>query len=159
MNKLFVFAIGVCLIVLAAPFGAGAQTPAAAATLKGVITDPSGATVPDALVQLRGPGGEYRARTQATGQYTVGPVRPGKYSVRVIAKGFTLYQVQDVDVSNQATLDVQLAITAEAQVVNVEAEANSVSTDPTQNGGAIVIGEKELATLSDDPDEIGRAHV
>ena len=69
------------------------------------------------------------------GQYTAGPVRPGKYTVRVIAKGFTLYQQQEVDISASVSLDVQLSITAEAQVVNVEAEANNVSTDPTQNRG------------------------
>ena len=154
MNRLFLYALVVCLVFVAAPIGVTAQTAAPTASLKGVVTDPSGATVPDAMVQLRGPGGEYRARTQATGQYTVGPVRPGKYSVRVLAKGFTLFQVQDVDISSAANLDVQLSITAEAQVVNVEAEANSVSTDPTQNGGALVLGEKELATLSDDPDEL-----
>jgi len=38
--------------------------------------------------------------------------------------------------------------------VNVEDEANSVSTDPTANGTALVLREKELAALSDDPDEL-----
>ena len=47
---------------------AWAQT-APQASLKGVVTDPSGALVPDALVQLRGPGGERRAKTDVSGQY------------------------------------------------------------------------------------------
>ena len=53
------------------------------------------------------------------------------------------------------TLNVQLTIQEEAQVVNVEDEVNSsVSVDPSANGDALVLGQKELATLSDDPDEL-----
>jgi hypothetical protein len=53
-------------------------------------------------------------------------------------------------------LDVQLVIAAESQVVNVEAEANSVSADTAENGDALVVKEKELAALSDDPDELSQ---
>ena len=125
-----------------------------AATLKGTITDPSGASAPDALVQLRGPGGEYRAKTDAAGQYTINGVQDGKYLVRVIAKGFSVNQKQDVEINGAMTYDAQLTIEAETQVVNVEAEANHVTTDPGQNGGALVLGQRELAALSDDPDEL-----
>ena len=50
------------------------------------------------------------------------------------------------------SLDYQFSIEANAQVINVEDEANSVSTDPTQNGAAIVIGQSQIDALSDDPD-------
>jgi hypothetical protein len=139
-------ALFVCLLI------AAAQVPTA--TLSGTITDPSGASTPDALVQLRGAGGEYRARTDATGKYTIGSIQPGKYLVRVIAKGFSVTEKQDLDISGTTTFDAQLVIEAETQVVNVEAEANKVTVDPGQNGGALVLGQKELATLSDDPDEL-----
>lgn len=132
-----------------------AQAPAPT-SLHGTVTDPSGALVPDALVQLRGPGGEQRIKTDSTGQYSFPSLRPGKYLVRVIAKGFTVAQRPDVNVTGAATLDVQLVIEAESQVVNVEEEANKVTTDPAANGGAIVLGEKELAALSDDPDELAQ---
>ena len=39
-------------------------------------------------------------------------------------------------------------------MVNVEDEANRVSTDASSNGAALVLRQKELATLSDDPDEL-----
>ena len=132
-----------------------AQTPPAP-SLHGVVTDPSAAVVPGALVQLRGPGGEQRQTTNVSGEYSFPSLRPGKYLVRVIAKGFTVGQKQDVDISAPATLDMQLTIQAEAQVLNVEDEANQVSSDPASNGGALVLKERDLDTLSDDPDELSQ---
>ncbi len=128
------------------------QSPSAG--LRGLITDPSGASVPAALVQLRGPGGEQRATTNEAGRYEFASLRPGKYMVRVIAKGFTISQRRDLQVTGAATLDVQLTIEAQSQVVNVEDEANKLSLEPEENASALVLGEKELAALSDDPDEL-----
>jgi hypothetical protein len=144
-------ALILCLISLA-PAGM-AQTPATPA-LRGTITDPSGAFVPGALVQLRGPGGEQRKTTGVDGKYEFPAVRAGKYNVRVIAKGFTVSGRQDFEISGPMVLDAQLTIESETQVLNVEDEANSVSADPTSNGSALVLKEKELAALSDDPDEL-----
>lgn len=128
------------------------QTPSA--SLRGTITDPSGASVPAALVQLIGPAGQQRATTDETGQYAFPSLRPGKYLVRVIAKGFSVSQRRDFEISTAATLDVQLDIETQTQVVNVEDEAAKVSTEPDSSASALVLGEKELATLSDDPDEL-----
>src|SRR5260370_24693215 len=131
---------------------AAAQAPPA--SLHGVVTDPSGAVVPGALVQLRGPAGEQRSTPDQSGQYAFPSLRPGKYLVRVIVKGFSVNQKPNVDISGSTSLDVQLVIAAESQVVNVEDEAGKVGVDPTSNSSAIVVGEKELEALSDDPDEL-----
>ena len=140
-------------LLLSLSIGATAQT---AAGLRGVVTDPSGASVPGAVVQLRGNGLDRRTTTDAAGKYAIQPVNPGKYTVRVIAKGFTLVERQDFEIGNAATLDMQLEIAAENQVVNVQDEANTVSTDTAENGDALVLKEKELAALSDDPDELSQ---
>ena len=134
------------------------QAQSAPASLHGTVTDPSNALVPEALIQLRGPGGERRATTDTSGQYGFPALPAGKYNVRVIAKGFTVGQRQNLDVSGAAVFDFQLTIEAESQVVNVEDEANkvSVNTDPNSNGGALVLGQKELQALSDDPDELAQ---
>jgi hypothetical protein len=144
---------GIVLSFAACAFSLAAQTPPAA-SLRGVVTDPSGALVPGALVQLRGLGGEQRATTDISGQYAFPAVRPGKYLMRVIVKGFSVSQKQNFEISGPVSLDVQLVIAAEAQVVNVEDEAGRVGTDPTSNASAIVLGERELEALSDDPDEL-----
>ena len=125
-------------------------------SLNGVVTDPSGALVPGALIQLRGPGGEQRKATDGSGRYSFLSLRPGKYLVRVIAKGFTVAQKPDLEITAPVVFDVQLTIQAEAQVLNVEDEANKVNADPGSNGGALILREKELATLSDDPDELSQ---
>ena len=132
---------------------ASAQT-APTLALRGTVTDPSGANVPGALVQVLGTGREQRAKTDESGQYVFRTLAAGKYRVRVIAKGFTLSERPAVDIAPGTVLDVQLTIQAESQVVNVESEANTVSVDPESNGGALVLKEKELAALSDDPDEL-----
>ncbi len=130
------------------------QAQPASPSLHGVVTDPSGAFIPGAIVQLLGPAGEQRTKTDNLGRYSFASLRPGKYTVRTIAKGFSVDQKTDVEIAGATELNSQLVIQAESQVVNVEDEANSVSTDPTANGTALVLHEKELAALSDDPDEL-----
>jgi hypothetical protein len=145
------FALALLMLCCAAVMPA--QTPSA--SLQGVITDPSGGVVPGALVQLRGSGPEQRAATDDTGRYKFDVLHPGKYTVRVIAKGFTI-SAREMNLTSADTLNVQLTIEADSQVVNVEAEANNVSADPSSNGGAIILRQRELAALSDDPDELSQ---
>lgn len=145
-----------CLMVLCVTAGwwAPLRGQSVTATLQGQITDPSGAAVPAALVQVLGGGKQWRGSTVSDGTYQVAGIKPGIYTVRVIAKGFTVALRREVEIREGDRLDVQLTIESEAQVVNVEAEANRVSVDPTENSGALVLGEKQLAALSDDPDEL-----
>lgn len=128
------------------------STPA----LQGVVTDPSGAIVPGASVESRGPGGVQRSRADESGHYSLSVQRPGKYAVRVTAKGFGASEKRDVDVGGPITLDFQLAVESDAQVLTVKDDAAAVNTEPTSNGTALVLGEKELAALSDDPDELAQ---
>lgn len=125
-----------------------------ALTLKGTVTDPSGAFAPNTLVQLRGAAGEQRTRSDLQGAYQFVNLKPGDYTVRFILKGFTVTQKKVTLASESVTLDAQLAIEASAQVVTVEEDAAALDTDPASNAGAIVLREKELAALSDDPDEL-----
>jgi hypothetical protein len=109
------------------------------------------------VVQLRGPGGEQRKTTDGAGKYAFPSLQPGKYQVRAAARGFAVFVKPEVEITAPATLDIQLEIQTEAQTLNVEADAKTtVSVDADSNGGALVLGEKELATLSDDPDELSQ---
>ena len=130
-----------------------AQT-APAPNLHGAVTDPSGASVPGALVALRGAGPEQHTTTDAVGNYAFASVKPGKYLFRVAAKGFTAFERQNVEITRPTVLDAQLLIEGEKQVVNVAEETNAVSAEAADNGSALVLKEKELAALSDDPDEL-----
>jgi hypothetical protein len=147
MKTLSNLALFVCLA--AHSFG---QTP----SLHGTVTDPSGALVPGALIQLRGPGAEQRSTSDDKGQYSFATLQPGKYTVRIIAKGFSVGTKQGYEITSPQTLDIQLTIEAESQVVNVEETAGQVTTDPGSNGDALVLHAKELEALSDDPDELAQ---
>jgi hypothetical protein len=140
----------VCLPVLlcAGAFGQNGEN------IHGVVTDPSGAVVPNAVVLVKGASGDFHTKTDGSGKYAVNNLTAGKYIVAVGAKGFAISKSSEIAVASAVNLDVQLVIKGESQVVNVEDEVNSVTTDTTSNGTALILGQKELAALSDDPDEL-----
>jgi hypothetical protein len=83
-------------------------------SLRGTLTDPSGAWIAGTIIQLRGPAREERANTD---QYAFPRLAPGKYQVRITAKGFSAAQKKDSDIQYPQILRAQLAIQGEAQVV------------------------------------------
>ena len=129
---------------------------AQAASLRGTVTDPSGAAVPAAIVQLVGPGGERRASTVHTGAYAFPSLASGRYRIRVVAKGFSVAERTSLSLRGDTVLDMQLAIEPDAQVVNVEDELARVSTNPAANGGAVMMRGRQIGALSDDPDELAQ---
>jgi hypothetical protein len=130
---------------------AGAQTTAA--SLRGLITDPSGSAIPGAVVSVA----NRTAQSDATGQYQFGGIAPGTYTVRVTANGFTPYEKQGyaVGAGRAQTLDIALTLqTQNEQVTVTAAEAAKVDTDPSNNAGALVLEKTELEALPDDPDDL-----
>lgn len=121
--------------------------------LRGTVTDPSGAAVPGAVVQARGPGGNHRARTNSSGEYVFPSLIPGRYQVRIAAKDFTVVSIE-IAIEAPVVFDAQLVIQTGKQVVNVDDQLRGVSARADANGGALVLRARELAVLSDDPDEL-----
>ncbi len=115
--------------------------------LQGTVTDPSGAAVPGATVQA----GDHHTKTNAAGQYTFPSLAPGRYHLRITAKGFATIST---DIAVPTTYDAQLAIQTSKEVVNVEDQSHGVSPEPESNGGTLVLRSRQLAALSDDPDEL-----
>jgi hypothetical protein len=124
------------------------------ASLRGTVTDPFGAVVPGALVQLRGSGHQQRARTGDTGQYWFRTLAPGRYHVRISARGFATVEKKDLLIEQPRFFDTQLVIQTEKQVIQVEDGLRHVSAEPQSNGGAVLLGQKQIGILSDDPDEL-----
>src|SRR5580704_70655 len=133
------------LVSLAGP-AAWAQT---APSLRGTITDPSGASIPQAVVQLRSGGRNQRVTTSVDGKYSFGALTVGKYQLRITASGFAATERGDIEINTPTVLDIQLAIQTEAQAVTVQDRVNGVNVDPSSNAAALVLGAKELAALSD----------
>ena len=104
-------------------------------------------------MQLRGPR-ELRARTGPEGQFAFPSLPAGVYQLRITAKGFTPAQKQDLAIERPQVLDTRLAIHGEAQVVIVPDELRGVNATAEANAARIVLRQRQLAALSDDPDEL-----
>jgi len=125
-------------------------------TIKITVKDPSAAVVPGAAIHVTGAGQTRDDKTDGQGAYTVS-LPPGQYTVRVTAPGFVTTTQQNVAVtSGQASpLDIALDIVAQAAQVDVTSSTvGTVSVDPSQNAGAIVLSEADLDALPDDPDDL-----
>ncbi|MGA2484134.1 MAG: carboxypeptidase regulatory-like domain-containing protein [Candidatus Acidiferrales bacterium] len=126
-------------------------------TLRGQVTDPSGGAVPGASVLVKSASGELTTGTSnRDGVYEFKNLAAGTYDVQVRAKGFAIFEANEVTIAaDQAQkLDVKLAIEEQQQKVVVEAESPTVDVNPENNVGAIVLKQEDLKALSDDPDEL-----
>jgi hypothetical protein len=134
--------------------GLAAQTPSGA--LRGQITDPSGAVIPNAsVIMTPAAGSPIVVQSNAQGMYEFKTLQPGKYILTVAAEGFTLYENDNVVIADQPLkLNVAMTIEVQTQKVQVSDTAPTVDVNPSNNAGAIVISGKELEALPDDPDEL-----
>ena len=128
-----------------------------AGTLRCQVNDPSGGVVTQATVLVTSETGQTQAlQGNKDGVYEFRGLAPGKYSMKVIAKGFAPYEQQGVEVSagQVQKLAISLLIEEEVQKITVSGEAPTVSVNPENNASSLVISGKELDSLSDDPDEL-----
>jgi hypothetical protein len=150
------------LVACAAFFAALLLAPVASAqtatgTLRGQVTDPSGAAVPQATVAMTPSTGEtITIKTTATGTYEIKGLAPGVYVLTVNASGFTVFESDSVQISagQIQRVDARLVLAAQQQKIDVSGEAVHVDVSPENNAGAVVIQGKDLEALSDDPDEL-----
>lgn len=152
VDRLFCFFL---LFTLALSLSASfAQAPTGA--LRGQVTDPSGAAITGAsVVMTPATGAPIVVSSNAQGMYEFKSLAPGKYSLTVVAEGFTLFENDNVVIADQALrLNVPMVIAVAEQKVNVSDTAPTVDVNPSSNAGAITISGKELEALPDDPDEL-----
>lgn len=140
----------------AAQAQASVQAPSAAATVRGLITDPDGAIIPGATVLLtpaKGNGASVKSGSDGTFR---AQVPAGTYTVSISMEGFATYNRPGVKVTagQSLTLDAKLIVGDQTQVINVVSDAATVSVDPDNAASSTVIKGKDLEALSDDPDEL-----
>lgn len=163
MKHLSVFILAILipatLIGLVAP--ASAQSPAGSSTttgtLRGQVTDPSGAVVANATVAVLVSGGQtHSATTNRSGGYEIGNLPPGKYTVTANAQGFAVFVQNDVGVAagQVAQFNIALDINVQQEKVNVQSEGPQLDVNPSNNASAVVLSGKDLEALPDDPDEL-----
>jgi len=137
-------------------FVGGLLAQDATGALRGQVADPSGAAIPGAsVIMTPAEGSPIVIKSDAQGNYEFKTLPPGKYVLTVAAAGFTLYENDNVEVTNQLLrLNVTMTIEVETQKVQVSDTAPTVDVNPNNNAGAIIISGKELEALPDDPDEL-----
>jgi hypothetical protein len=102
--------------------------------VRGAITDPSGAVIPGATVDLTNElsGFDRTTTTDATGQFTFSNVPFNPYRIDVTAKGFA-HLSQDVEIRSSLGISVKLVlqIAGASQTVTVESGGDLIEDDPT----------------------------
>ena len=132
-----------------------AQVPVG--SVRGQVTDPSGAAVVGATVIVLPPeGASSSATTNRDGIFEVKPLAPGKYTVQVFAQGFAQFSVSDVAVvaGSPVVLNVHLAIEEQREKVVVSDSTTQLDTSSGSNANSLTLKGKDLEALSDDPDEL-----
>jgi len=155
--RVFYIAILFVFVSVFAPNGpARAQAPSTG-SLHGQVTDPSGSTVSGAAVLLTAPNGNsIDTVTNKDGFYEANGLAPGIYSIKVVATGFGLFTAANIVVKAGQVQTLKIALTLEQQrlEIHVEDSPTQLDVNPENNAGAIILKDKDLEALSDDPDEL-----
>jgi hypothetical protein len=126
--------------------------------VRGTVTDPTGAVIPNATVSFTTPDGHTAASATSTdsGAYRAANLAPGTYIVIATATGFAPSTSKAITVTagQSRQFDISLTIAVEQQQVEVNANTPTVSVAPDSNANSLVITGKDLDALSDDPDEL-----
>ncbi|MGI9035889.1 MAG: carboxypeptidase regulatory-like domain-containing protein [Pyrinomonadaceae bacterium] len=128
-------------------------------SITGQVVDSLGGVVNGAtVIAVDANAKEKSVTTTKDGAFTIGGLAPGKYTVRVVAPRFGLYENSDVEVKSGEKQELTVALSVEAikEEVQINADAG-VSTDPDANTSAIVLKGKDLDALPDDPDDLQAA--
>jgi Carboxypeptidase regulatory-like domain len=100
--------------------------------LAGMVTDPSGAVLPNISVTLTNPstGSKQVSQTNATGAYRFPLLQPGTYRVTASASGFrAVDKTVDIGLGASATANLQLGLGSSRETVEVSGEVSSVETE------------------------------
>src|SRR5690348_13284546 len=102
-------------------------------TITGTISDPAGAVVANAAVQIKNVdnGAVYQAGASATGNYTLAQLPAGQYELSVEVPGFKKFVRKNVTVEVAQTyrVDVVLEVGSNTESVTVNAEAPMLKTE------------------------------
>jgi hypothetical protein len=121
------FGMVLCAILSVVAFGQNATT-----SVRGTVTDPTGAFVQGATVTLTNATTHMSQEQKAgkNGEYNFVNVQPAEYTVSVVAAGFgKIEQQTELLVSQPATLNFKLIVGSTAQTVEVSASSTINFTD------------------------------
>ncbi|MEW6126012.1 MAG: TonB-dependent receptor [Acidobacteriota bacterium] len=117
-------------------FGVFAQSQASTGSIEGIVTDATGAVVPDAKVTVISlqTGLKRQSETNSDGLYRLLALPVGEYQMTVEKQGFAVVKREavKVQIGDKVTLDIELGAAGASETVNVTSEAPIVETTRTQ---------------------------
>ncbi|MFL6337372.1 MAG: carboxypeptidase regulatory-like domain-containing protein [Pyrinomonadaceae bacterium] len=126
---------------------AGAQE--SRGSLNGTVTDPNGAALPGATVEIRNVDTNVAntATTNEEGAYSFPLLNPGRYTLTVTAQGFanTTRENIEIRVSEKITLDVPVSVTGVGETVTTIASAPVLETGSVTTGTTVTT--RQIAEL------------
>lgn len=139
------FSSTLLLFALSSPLAAQEQ-----GTISGVVTDASGAVVPNAKVTITNEqtGLSSDFQTNSSGNYNIPALQVGKYTVTIAAPGFATYKQTDiaVNVNDKLRVDASLQPSSIQQTVEVQANAVQVQAEDATVGQTV--NGTQMAALS-----------
>jgi hypothetical protein len=110
------------------------------AVVRGSILDPEHHAVASARIHItaRGTGVEREVASNASGLYEIVGLQPGRYTLTVDSSGFKqTTQSIELEVGQQATLDLQLSVGSDKQTVTVEGSHELLKTQDASVGEVV----------------------
>jgi hypothetical protein len=136
MKEFCIRAIAICVFLAASPLFAQSS-----AQLTGMVSDATGAPVPNAevVVSSAETGAERKVQTDSAGQYSVPFLNPGAYVITVRREGFRSYRQEGIrlEVNQAARIDISLELGAVSESVNVTSQAPLIESDSSAIGQVV----------------------
>src|SRR3989440_4683285 len=129
--------ISLAFLLVAGPLMGQAPTGA----LRGTVIDPSGARIANAQVAMidSATGTQYATKTDATGDFLIGNLSPGSYTVTITKDRFrtAIYKDVKIIVSETYDLKAKLAVGVMTESVEVTAGQEVIQTESSTVGTSI----------------------
>lgn len=141
MRRIHLVSILVLCVCAAYLLFAGSTWAQGTTSLRGTVTDPSGAAIPNAALHLVNADTnlERTATTDHQGSYVFSEVLPGHYSLEVDASGFSKFEQKGFEllVNLPVTINVKMKVGAATTTVEVTAQAPLLNTTDASQGNTM----------------------
>lgn len=145
----FLQALSLAVLVLAIAGSSRLLAQVDTGTITGTVTDPSGAVIPGATVDLINQGTSLKltTTTDSSGSYTFTPIKIGTYTVEASFHGFQQAIHKDVSVQVQATVNVSFALQTGSVTQTVQVTAAPPLLETASASVGQVVGQRQVNNL------------
>ena len=132
----------VCFVVFLATTGF-AQAPVG--TISGLVTDPSGAVLPNAVITIKNKatGTERKVTSSDEGTYSVPALPAGLYEVSTQSKGFSTQQQEvTITVGSIVTIESKMQVGQTTEIVNIEGTGSAQLATESHSVDGVITRQK-----------------